>query len=375
MSKDSTDIVAPVQGNVSNVSMAWVNQDAMNDSLTWPRSQGNDPHRLLGLAAYLKLSNATLLNYFHMHKTGGVTTKTQLIKVLDEAGNFGKEKHRGGPLRYLDTCYQTKKLRVGVNESASDEGYWRCDFGRIKTLPWQRIMDTDWVMGHQYWMNGCDMVYDGKRDVRYVSIFRHPLPRKLSFFYHFFIRNVGRDEMSVSREEVLRFVLAKDLPNDPRCRDSGPNYYASRFLSDGTYGFVENQFVVNDEDVDTMIMNATKKIDKQYALVGLQEQGAASQCMLRKLMVVFAHAQGIDDLVGTERLTRSERRLNSGGYPWSGRSLWESMSTEQRERFKMVERVDLEIYEKVRRRFLQDLSKFGCESKLDRERWADDVYE
>lgn len=319
----------------------------------------------------MRFTNLTLLNYFHLHKTGGVTTKSQLMMVMDHKENEAKRTKRGDPLTHIQTCYKAVSPSADV---ITREANWRCDFGEIKHMSKERLHGVDLLMGHQYWDKGCDYYFGSSRDVKYFSIFRHPLHRKLSFFYHFFVRNAGRKEDSVTREEVVRFMLAEGLPNDPRVRDLGPNYYASRFVSDGLSGFLKNQFTVDAGQADAFIADIRKKIDERYVFIGLQLQNEASRCMLQKTVQVLAHAHGIDDLVGTSVFTDNENRLNTGGYTWTAGKLWASMSAEQRQKFRQVERVDLAVYEAAVERFKDDVKVFDCADKVVASAWEDDTF-
>lgn len=310
-----------------------------------------------------------------MHKTGGVTTKVELLYLLRRVENRQKLSKRGERMQAVETCYQLTEAR-GEGNRKSIEHLWRCDFGQILQMSQQQRDSIDVMMGHQYWEDGCDAIFGQKRLVRHFSIFRHPLPRKLSFFYHFFVRNLGRDEKLVEKDEVIAFLLGENLPKDPRTRDSGPNYYASRMLSDGTKGFgADHRFDIGVDEQDKAIATVVDRLDHEFAFVGLQLQPEASQCMLQKTMQVLAHEHGIDDLVGTPKLAESTRRLNTGGYPWTARKIWSVMDAHQRERYKQVEKVDLAIYDRVVKRFKEDVEIYSCVDKVREEDFAEDVFE
>lgn len=307
-----------------------------------------------------------------MHKTGGVTTKVELMYIVNRAENVRQLTKRGQRLRYAETCY--KKQIINPNDK-SIENMWRCDFGQLKQFPEQNLSAIDIVMGHQYWNSGCDFLFAKHRDVRYFSIFRHPLPRKLSFFYHFFVRNMGKDEAHVGKEEVISFLLGDSLPNDSRVRDAGPNYYASRMLSDGVEGFVKHRYTIKKSDEGTAIRSVKYKLDNRYVFVGLQMQTAASQCMLQKTVQLLAHAHGIDEMVGTPKLSESKQRLNAGGYSWTAEKVWHAMTSEQKLRYKEVESVDLAIYKEVVDKFKKDVKLFSCEHRVDEQTWLEDIFE
>lgn len=339
---------------------------------SWPDSDQHDKTNLIPLAKYLNFNNRTLLNYFHMHKTGGVSTKSELMHLVERSENKPQLTKRGAPLGYIETCY---KQQVADSSDTTLERNWRCDFGQVKTFSKEKLRTFDIVMGHQYWENGCEYFFGGERDVRHFSLFRHPLPRKLSFFYHFFVRNVGRDEGDADKDEVIRFLLG-EMEADPRVRDAGPNYYASRLLSDGRMGFspTSQRYEVDADKEDEAIDKVLDRLENRFAFVGLQLQTEASQCMLEKAVQVMAHEHGIDSLVGTSLLSDTKTRKNTGGYPWTSLKIWAAMTEEQREKYRKVERVDLAIYHKAVERFKSDVKIYDCSSKVDEAQWAEDAY-
>lgn len=339
---------------------------------SWPLTQDDDVTGLYNIATELRFTNSTMLDYFHMHKTGGVTTKTQIRELLNIPENKRLLTKRGKPLGMIETCYQAVSPLTNLSVL---ETTWRCDFRQIKELPADDLIGIDIVLGHQYWNKGCDFYFGALRDVRYFSIFRHPLHRKLSFYYHFFARNMGRDEKDVPRDEIIDFVLARDLPNDPRMRDAGPNYFASRMLSDGMSGFKLNQYPVPREEQDAILDDILSRLENRFVFTGLQLQTEANQCMMTKTVQLLAHVHGVDTLVGTPKLAESQKRLNSGEYSWTGQRLWESMSEEQKAEFREVERMDLAIYNKAVEKFKKSVKLFGCEHKVVEENWQEDDFQ
>lgn len=339
---------------------------------SWPLTQDDDVTGLYNIATELRFTNSTMLDYFHMHKTGGVTTKTQIRELLNIPENKKLLTKRGKPLGMIETCYQAISPLTNLSVL---ETTWRCDFRQIKELPADDLIGIDIVLGHQYWNKGCDFYFGALRDVRYFSIFRHPLHRKLSFYYHFFARNAGRDEKDVPRDEIIGFVLARNLPNDPRMRDAGPNYFASRMLSDGMSGFKLNQYPVPRQEQDAILDDILSRLENRFVFTGLQLQTEANQCMMTKTVQLLAHVHGVDTLVGTPKLAESQKRLNSGEYPWTAQRLWESMSEEQKAEFREVERMDLAIYNKAVEKFKKSVKLFGCEHKVVEENWQEDDFQ
>lgn len=343
----------------------------VNWNRSWPVLPDHDETDLIPLAKSLKFDNNTMLNYFHMHKTGGVTLKSELMTVINNPMNKLLATKRGYGLKYAETCYEVTE---NINDK-SLEGTWRCDFGNLQKLTPTELKQMDIIMGHQYWDLGTEDLFSPYRRVRHFSLFRHPLPRKLSFFYHFFVRNLGRDEKHVTKDEVIKFVLGEEMPDDPCSRDAGPNYYASRLLSDGLSGFDGNRYVISEQKSNAAISKVSSKFENDYALIGLQVQSEASQCMLEKLVQVFAHGRGIDNLVGTPKLSFHSAKLNSGGYPWTSQRLWRAMTPEQKQKYREVERVDLAIYKLALERFREDVKRYSCEDKVSEEEFSEDTYE
>lgn len=190
------------------------------------------------------------------------------------------------------------------------------------------------------------------------------------------MRNLQRDENQVSKDEVIAFLLGDGMPeNDALTRDAGPNYYASRMISDGVTGFVNHRYVIPKHREEEAIANVLHKLQNKYAFVGLQLQPEASQCMLQKMVQVFAHVHGLDKMYGTPKLSESKKRLNTGGYPWTPRKIWRVMTPEQRQRYKEVERVDLAIYDHVVQRFKEDLKAFACEHRVHHDQWIEDRFD
>lgn len=339
---------------------------------SWPLSKQDDVSNLYHVQKHLAFTNHTLLNYFHMHKTGGVTTKVEVFNFINGPKNTPLLSKRGQRLQANETCYMVEPTQ---KDAQNREGMWRCDFLRLLALSDQEKRSIDVVQGHQYWQNGCQSIFGAEREVKHFSIFRHPLPRKLSFFYHFYVRNVGRDEKEVQKDEVIAFLLARNLAHDSRARDAGPNYYASRMTSDGIKGFIDHTFVIEKEDQGAVISDVLEKFRKGFAFIGLQIQGPASQCMLRKTFEVFAHEHGIDNMKDSAQFTENHERLNSGKYTWTAGKIWDVMTDEEKEMFRQVEKVDLAIYDGVVERFKKDVEAFHCAEHVVAENWEEDRFE
>lgn len=295
------------------------------------------------------------------------------MHLIDHEDNKILLTKRGSRMRYAETCYVTQG---GDGEGKGIEHMWRCDFGQIRGFSKAKLSNIDIVMGHQYWEDGAEKIFGSVRNVRHFSIFRHPLPRKVSFFYHFLVRNLQRDEKAVTKEEIIKFLTGEEMPNDPIVRDAGPNYYASRLLSNGILGYGhQHRYEIELTKRDAAIAKVLSRLDNSFVFVGLQLQTEASQCMLEKAFQVFAHVHGIDEMVETSKLSENSARLNSGAYVWTARKIWDAMTVEQRRKYMEAEKVDLAIYEHVVKRFKENVRLFSCEDKVREEEWWQDVFE
>lgn len=305
-------------------------------------------------ANFATFNEQTALNYFHLHKTGGVSFKE---RMFDFFMMHEKVNSRGQKARVVDTCHISGNARPALGIEAQ----WSCDWSELEIMPEKERNKIDVIVGHQYWEKGAGY-WLPNRDLRCFTVMRHPLHRKISFFYHFFVRNAGRSEHSVSKDELIQFVLGKKMPNSPLVRDAGPGYYASRLWSDGLSGYDKNhKFVVSDETAKDMVFNSIRRLRKNFVFIGLQTQEAASLCMLKKTVYEFATAHGFNNMDGLDGFGTQRERLNTGSYPLTGELLWEQMSEHQKEEFKRVERVDLAIYRESVKMFHEMVKRFGCE--------------
>lgn len=268
---------------------------------------------------------------------------------------YEKRNSRGLKARVVDTCHMSGPARPALGIEAQ----WSCDWGQIETMSEADRNKIDVIVGHQYWEKGAGY-WLPNRDLRYFTVMRHPLHRKVSFFYHFFARNAGRKEDDVSANELIQFMLGRNMPSSPLVRDAGPGYYASRLWSDGMSGYGDyNNFVIADPEA--MVSNSIRRLRRNFVFVGLQTQEEASLCMLRKTVHEFAKAHGFDNMDGLDSIGKPKERLNTGSYALSAKLLWDKMSEEQRREFKEVERVDLAIYREAVKMFHEVAARFGCE--------------
>lgn len=304
-------------------------------------------------ADFRTFTENTSLNYFHLHKTGGVSFKERLF---DFFMLYEKLNRSGRRAKVVDTCHMSGSARPALGIEAK----WSCDWGEIETMPEEERNKIDVVLGHQYWERGAGY-WIPNRDLRHFTVMRHPLHRKVSFFYHFFVRNTGRSEESVSENELIQFVLGKEMSSSPLTRDAGPGYYASRLWSDGVRGYGEkNNFIIPQDKAGAMVFNSIRRLRRNFVFIGLQTQERASLCMLQKTVEAFSKAHGFNNFFGLEDISKQRERLNTGSYPLSGTILWSKMTEDQKNEFKRVERVDLAIYKESVKMFREMVKKFDC---------------
>lgn len=303
-------------------------------------------------ADFSTFTRHTSLNYFHLHKTGGVSFKARLFDFF----NLEKKiNDRGLRVKVFDTCHTSGPSRKELGMEAE----WSCDWREIKELAAANRTSIDVIVGHQYWEHGAGH-WIANRDLRYFTVMRHPLHRKISFYYHFFVRNAGKSEDSVTANQLIQFVLGKNMPKSNLIRDAGPGYYASRLWSDGLTGFNQNHYVIPDDRADTMVSNSISRLRRNFVFIGLQTQEKASLCMLKKTVEAFANTHGFQDLKGLALLAKQRERMNTGSYALSGDILWQKMTEEQRTEYKRIEKVDLGIYKESVKMFHETAKKFQC---------------
>lgn len=322
------------------------------------KTTSQESEQTKSLEEVLHFTPKTAINFMHFHKTGGVSFKTSLHVFYNR-----KFKSDGSQVVARDSCYKRESTLGGGEQSFA---VWRCDWDPILQLNNQERNRHDFVFGHQFGLHGVDELLN-LRDLRTFTVMRHPFDRKVSFYYHFFVREVGRKESEVSFEEVREFLLFDKLRIDAELgRDLGPNYMAGRLLSDGKEGFTGNSYHsyygVEGRQVEGVVEKAVKIIGK-YVFVGLQEESAASRCMLRKTMEVYNKVNGVSN-VGLEAIDGRNGRLNSGSYSMSAQAIWGRFSMEDRIVFDMKEKVDLAIYREGSRLFRKHVQVFGCADRV-----------
>lgn len=316
------------------------------------------------LADILKFTPTTAINFMHFHKTGGVSFKTSLHKFYYE-----KYKKNGEKVRVQDACYSRKNQNA--DPSTPSFMMWRCDWDPIREMNESERNKLDFTFGHQFWGNGIGTLLN-KRDVRSFTILRHPFDRKVSFFYHFFVREVGRREEDITFEEIRDFLLYDKLGIDADLgRDLGPNYMAGRLLSDGVQGYVGNSsFKYYDVEPHRKreVAEEALKLVRDYVFVGLQVESGAAKCMLKKVVELFNNVNYVDNS-NLEVIDDGAEKLNSGSYSLGAKRIWGMFSDEERALFDRKEKVDLLIYEEGERLFKKHVKLFGCSDRIVAEKY------
>lgn len=312
------------------------------------------------LSVRLQFSNNTALNFMHFHKTGGVAVKTALYQAFAYS-----HKRTGAPMKVRDACYERFALTNATNLPTFAQ--WRCDWEPLRALNETARSEYDVVFGHQFTVNGVDAILS-ERDVRTFTIVRHPLARRISFYFHFFAREIGRQERDVTLEELRAFALHETVPAGANVgRDVGPNYLAGRLLSDGQTGFSGSPrhqwYKVRPEQREEVIRNATTVLDS-YVFVSLHSEVAATNCLLRRTASAFDAALGISPPSAPVLSSSLKNVYNAGRYDLTADALWDSMTTAERDEFEQHEWIDLKVFKHAQRLFYQQIRFFSCENHL-----------
>jgi len=328
------------------------------------------------LEACINFTRRDVLNFMHFSKTGGTSLSDYMVRSLDY-----KPKADGTYLHGVNLCAQTGKTLPGgvpnsfgrVNNANRNalKSVSRCTWDTLRKQP----RSIDFIFGHQYRLNGAESILPSNKNVRTFTVMRHPMARKISFFYHFLVRAAGRSEKSVKFEELRDFLVYDKVPKTQEAfvvrHDIGPNYMTGRMLSDGNLGFVGTQYhtyfdtesqIFNDESAENAVL-----VLKSFLFIGLQSQRRANMCMLRKTISLFKKAHGVKVGVNEEMEdTQNEKRglLNSGSYPYSFKKVKELLSEGEISTFESNEHADLRVYEEGVRLFHRHTKQFGCESHI-----------
>lgn len=316
----------------------------------------NDTLPTIDVPDSLRFTNKTTLNFFHLHKTGGTSIKTTLQNYYS-----GKVKANGDKVIIEELCYA--RPDGGSTRGGATFHRWRCDWERLEASSTDDRNRRDIVQGHQFLSRGISTVIT-RRDIRTFSVFRHPFERKISFFFHFFVRAVGRNSSSVSWEELRDFLVHNRVHIDANLgRDAGPNYIAGRLLSDGTSGFVgdyaRGYYDVPAGRADAVVHAAVAKL-RTFVFVGIQSEPYATFCLLRKTARAFDAAHGVVHDGAPPRIDHSVGRLNSGPDRPAAPDVWARLTAAEKRAFERSEIVDLRIYREAVRLFRLQVAAFAC---------------
>lgn len=300
----------------------------------------------------LFFTNKTTLNFFHLHKTGGTTMKSLLYKYFHQT-----HKGDGHNVTMQGSCYALTNETSGVLS-------WRCDWDVIEKMTSEQRQQVDVTVGHQFLIHGItDLLKE--RDVKTFTILRHPFDRKLSFFFHFFVRALNRNESDVQWEEIRDFLIYNIVQCDADLgRDAGPNYIAGRMLSNGIDGFVgdytSGYFKVDENDKELAVQIA-KSLLGRFVFVGLQNERNGTSCLLQKTLQAFDEAHGITDSFRAVFSTKRTQSQNNGNYELSASEAWLKLTDDEREEFERKEYIDLSIYREAEALFQAQVRSFACE--------------
>lgn len=109
-----------------------------------------------------------------------------------------------------------------------------------------------------------------------------------------------------------------------------------------------------------VVRQATRKLDA-FVFVGLQEEPAATNCMLRRVVAAFDRALGISPPAARSLVAAPAPVRNAGSYALRPDRVWASMSPAQRAAFEQREWVDLHIFQHAVRLFRRHVARFACQ--------------
>lgn len=311
--------------------------------------------KLITLNEHLNFTSRSALNFMHFHKTGGVSYKTALFSFFKD-----QKKGNGEPVRVLDACYMRKVMRDGLRPGES----WRCDWDPAWEMTPAERSKLDVVFGHQFWKHGAAEILRD-RDMRTFTVMRQPFDRKVSFFYHFYIREYGRNQKNVTFDEIRDFLLHNRLRDKTIevTPDGGPNYMAGRLMSSGLSEYktegMHTYYPIAPNNEDNVQRKSLDMI-RRYIFIGLQEEYEASMCMLRKTIEVFNKALGIKNGY-TYHVASTQRVLNQGSYSLSAAKIWKRFTAEEKLQFEANDKVEHALFKEGLNMFKWQVKLFRCE--------------
>lgn len=328
--------------------------------------------------SYFNMTPTTTLNFMHFHKTGGTSIRLALYELYGNATRVTGGGVQRRDVSIQDACYLRPPPKNGKHSSDLTEYMCSWDPVRYEMAPGERIL-IDLSFGHQFLHNGLQSLIP-ERDLRSFTFLRHPFDRKLSAYFHFMIRHMGKNEEDVNMSNIRDFLLyEKGNKGKGMKLDVGPNYLAGRMLASGFRKFkgiemafntgtqtnrpVHKWFLVNDADRQQIVLRAST-IMENFLLVGLQNEKRATKCMVGKLLQSFDRALGIRGESGEEgvahRFDDVFKVANEGSYNLRSRDIWNSLSADDKLEFEQHEWIDLQLYKKGVQLFRSQVDKIGC---------------
>lgn len=189
--------------------------------------------------------------FLHLHKTGGNTLKKALFA-------FAKRNN----LTIHHTCHPAHPdsllFRWYFNRSQHDTS---CNLDELRSSP-----NLDFVIGHQYL--GVHSLFP-EREVRYFTMVREPLQRKVAHFIHF---EKGSDA------KLFSYLVQKN-------RNYMTKRLASNRVDNEIVADLQNKFIDLEAFASRAALRAAKRhLTERFFFVGLQERFEESVCVLSRIL-------------------------------------------------------------------------------------------
>lgn len=198
--------------------------------------------------------------FLHLHKTAGNALK----RALFAHANLNN-------LRLHHTCHSTRPDNFWqawwFNRRKSAGVGFDCNLSKLAALSTSRRAIIDIIIGHQHL--GVHAFYP-RRPVRYMTMLRDPLSRKVSHFRHF--------ERNGTQSQLIHYLIERNR-----------NYMTKRLATDGYTGEIMSDVRSRFIDVEAFATRAALRAAKRNLLtrfffVGLQERHEESMCLLSAIL-------------------------------------------------------------------------------------------
>lgn len=195
--------------------------------------------------------------FLHLHKTAGNTLKRALFSFARR--NKLSLHHTCHPA-VPDTPFTAWWLNRRKAPAALD-----CNLDSLSSLPRPALRNISFVVGHQH--HGAHTLFP-HRPVRYFTVLRHPLHRKISHFYHFESRN----------SSLAHYLLSSNL-----------NYMTKRLATRAPASEISLHFRARAIDIDAFAARAAlsaarEHLARNFFFVGLHERFPESVCVLASIL-------------------------------------------------------------------------------------------